>query len=116
MTTEIYYNPRCSKCRQTLALIRERGIEPTLIAYLEDPPSKRTLSDIIRKLGVDPVEFIRFKEPVARELGLNRKDKRSKAAWIEILTENPSLLERPIVVSGDKAVIGRPPENVLGIL
>ena len=116
MTTEIYYNPRCSKCRQTLALIQERGIEPTIIAYLEEPPSKRTLSDIIRKLGVDPVELIRFKEPAARELGLNRTDKRSRVAWIEILAENPGLLERPIVIRGNKAVIGRPPENVLGLL
>ncbi|RKX35858.1 MAG: arsenate reductase (glutaredoxin) [Verrucomicrobia bacterium] len=116
MSTKIYYNPRCSKCRQTLTLIRKRGIEPTIIAYLETPPSKRALGDIIRKLGSDPIELIRFKEPAAKKLGLGRKDERSKAEWIEVLTKNPELLERPIVVRGDRAVLCRPPENVLAIL
>lgn len=116
METEIYYNPRCSKCRQTLALIRERGIEPTIVAYLETPPGKRVLNELIRKLGSDPTELIRFKDPAAKKLGLGRKDERSKAEWIEVLTENPGLLERPIVVHGDRAALGRPPENVLEIL
>lgn len=116
MKTIIYYNPRCSKCRQTLALLRENDIEPGIVTYLEDPPSRRALSEVVRKLGLDPREIIRFKEPAARELGLRPKDERTKAEWIEILAKNPSLIERPIVIHGDKAVLGRPPEQVLTIL
>jgi arsenate reductase len=116
MNTKIYYNPRCSKCRQTLALIRDRGIEPTIVNYLKSPASKRELDAIIKNLGADPREIIRFKEPLARELGLSRKDERSKSAWLDLLIKHPSLLERPIVVRGDRAALGRPPENVLAIL
>lgn len=116
MKTEIYYNSRCSKCRQTLALLQENGIEPNIIEYLEKVPSKRVLGDLIRKLGVDPREIVRFKETIAKELGLGKTDERTKAEWVQILSENPILLERPIVVHGDRAVIGRPPENVLGLL
>jgi arsenate reductase len=116
MKTTIYYNPRCSKCRQTLALIQEKKIEPEVVAYLENPPSRRTLIEVVRKLGLDPREIVRFKEPVARELGLSPEDERSRTEWIDILAGNPSLIERPIVIHGDKAVIGRPPEQVLAIL
>jgi arsenate reductase len=116
MKTKIYYNPRCSKCRQTLALIREHGIEPTIVPYLEKPPGKVALAEITKKLGIDPRDIIRFKEPAAKELGLGPKDERSKAEWIEILMKNPSLLERPIVIRGDQGVLARPPENVLSIL
>lgn len=116
MKTSIYYNPRCSKCRQTLALLQENGIEPVIIPYLEKPPTRNTLSGIIRKLEKDPRNLVRFKETRARELGLSLNDERSKTDWIQILVENPSLIERPIVIHGDKAVIGRPPENILTIL
>ena len=116
MKTIIYFNPRCSKCRQTLALLRGNGIEPEIVPYLESPPSRRALSEILRKSDLQPQEIIRFKEPAARALGLRSKDERTKADWIDILAQNPSLLERPIVVKGDKAVLGRPPEQVLTIL
>jgi arsenate reductase len=116
MDTKIYYNPKCSKCRRTLALIKERGIEPTIIAYLEDPPSNRRLTEMVDQLGVGPKELVRFKERAAMELGLCSKDIRADTEWIDILSQNPSLIERPIVVHGGKAVIGRPPEKVLDIL
>lgn len=116
MNTKIYYNPRCSKCRQTLALLRDKGIEPTIATYLESPPGTNELIDVIGKLGVDPRDVVRFKEPAAKELGLSRKDEKSTKTWATVLAENPTLLERPIVIRGDKAVIGRPPENVLSIL
>lgn len=116
MKTTIYYNPRCSKCRQTLALIRENGVEPEVVLYLENPPSVRALSEVVRKLGLEPTALIRFKEPRALELGLRAKDERTGAEWIGLLAENPSLLERPIVIRGDRAVLGRPPENVLDLL
>lgn len=115
MKTTIYYNPRCSKCRQTLALLQENDIEPAIVLYLENPPSRGALTEVVRKLGLDPREIVRFKEPVARELGLSPEDERSRTEWIDILAGNPSLIERPIVIHGDKAVIGRPPENVLGL-
>jgi len=116
LKTEIYYNPRCSKCRQTLALLREHGVDPSIVPYLDKPPGRNALSQIIRMLDIDPRDLVRFKEGKARELGLSRKDKRSQSAWIQILTQNPSLLERPIVIHGGKAAIGRPPENVIRIL
>ena len=116
MDTKIYFNPRCSKCRQTLALIQGRAIEPTIIPYLEDPPSKQTLTEIVNQLGVDPKDLVRFKETAAIDLGLSSKDVRADTEWIDILVHNPSLIERPIVVRGERAVIGRPPEKVLEIL
>jgi len=116
MDTEIYYNPRCSKCRQTLALIRGRGVEPTVIKYLENPPSREKLAGMVKQLGLDPRDLLRFKEAAARELGLSVKDDRSHDAWIDILVENPGLMERPIVVRGGRAVLARTPEAVLDLL
>ena len=116
MDTKIYFNPRCSKCRKTLALIQGRAIEPTIIPYLEDPPSKQTLTEIVNQLGVGPKDLVRFKETAAIDLGLSSKDVRADTEWIGILVHNPSLIERPIVVRGERAVIGRPPEKVLEIL
>jgi arsenate reductase len=116
MKTSIYYNPRCSKCRQTLALLQENAIDPKIIHYLDEPPTRHAVGQVLRKLGCDPRELIRFKEPKARELGLSRKDERTQAEWIDVLAGNPSLLERPIVIHGDRAAIGRPPEKVLEIL
>ncbi|MEZ5277199.1 MAG: arsenate reductase (glutaredoxin) [Opitutaceae bacterium] len=116
MPTSITYNPRCSKCRQTLELLRQRGIEPELLLYLEEPLTKRELTHTIQKLKVDPRVLVRFNEPLARELGLSPVDERSRSAWIDLLTKNPALIERPIVIRGERAVLGRPPENVLGLL
>lgn len=112
----IYHNPRCSKSRQTLALLQEKGIEPEIVEYLKTPPSYDALESIASQLGKDPLEWIRTGEKTFKELGLSKKDGRSKEEWLKILAENPILIERPIVTTGNKAVLGRPPENVLELL
>ena len=115
MAITIYHNPRCSKSRQTLALLEENGMTPEIVLYLQDAPSKAVLSDIAKKLGLSSVrEMMRVKESVYGELGL--KDETSDDALLKAMAENPVLIERPIVVNGDRAAIGRPPESVLEIL
>lgn len=116
MSTVIYHNPRCSKSRATLALLTERGIEPEVITYLETPPSKAELKQVLSQLGVAPPDIIRFNEQVAKQAGLRPNDSRSEDEWLELMLANPILIERPIVVCGDQARIGRPPESVLEIL
>ncbi len=106
--TTIYHNPRCSKSRQTLALLGERGIEPDIIEYLETPPSVEELTDILAMLGLGPRDIMRKKE--AREAGLD------DAALIKAMVANPIVIERPIVVNNGKAALGRPPESVADIL
>lgn len=114
-TATIYHNPRCSKSRQTLALLEGRGIEPTVVRYLETPPSAKELDAICRKLGKEPQAIVRRKEARFKELGLGDGE-RSRQAWLQVLSENPILIERPIVVVGDEAALGRPPEDVLALL
>ncbi len=117
METKIYHNPRCSKSRATLELISDAGVEPSIVTYLETPPSREELGDILQLLGVAAPEIIRFGESVAKELGLSPQDERSDVEWIELMLQHPILMQRPIVVvDGSKAIIGRPPENVLTIL
>ena len=116
MTVTIYHNPRCTKSRQTLALLEERGIDPKVVLYLETPPTAERILELSKMLGVAPLAFTRTKEARFKELGLNKKDERSDAEWAHILADNPKLIERPIVVVGDKAALGRPPEDVLEIL
>ncbi len=117
METKIYHNPRCSKSRATLDLISDAGVEPSIVAYLETPPSREELAGIVQLLGVTPAEIIRFGESVAKELGLSPQDERSDAEWIELMLQHPILMQRPIVVvDGSKAIIGRPPEKVLTII
>jgi arsenate reductase len=111
----IYHNPRCSKSRQTLALIEEQGVEPKIVKYLETPPSVAELKRVLKKLGLKTRDILRKGEAIYAELGLqdpNLKDD----ALISAMVANPILIERPIVVSGDKAALGRPPEAVLEIL
>ncbi|MEZ5940776.1 MAG: arsenate reductase (glutaredoxin) [Planctomycetaceae bacterium] len=115
MSVRIYHNPRCSKSRQTLQLIEDAGIQPEVILYLESPPSTRELDRLLKKLGMDPKELMRKGEAIYKELGLAKKELTKKEA-IQLLHEHPKLIERPIVVKGDKAVLGRPPENVLELL
>lgn len=111
----IYHNPRCSKSRQTLSLLRARGIEPRIVEYLKTPPDEETLSRILDMLGIQPSDLVRTKEDEFSELGL--KDKANDpTALIRAMTEHPILIERPIVIHGDRARVGRPPENVLEIL
>ncbi len=115
MTVTIYHNPRCSKSRQTLALLEEQGVKPKVVEYLKDPPSAAELKRILKKLGLKPRDLLRAGEARYAELGLN-DPALDDDALIKLMVENPILIERPIVVSGGKAAIGRPPENVLDIL
>ena len=111
---QLYHNPRCSKSRQTLAFLKEQGIEPEIIEYLKTPPDVKTLKDVISKLGIKPIDLIRKGEQIFKD---NFKGKElSDAEWIEAMVEFPKLIERPIVIKGNKAVIGRPKENVLELL
>ncbi|MDG2243137.1 MAG: arsenate reductase (glutaredoxin) [Rhodospirillaceae bacterium] len=113
MAVTIYHNPRCSKSRETLALIEENGIKPIIVSYLETPPSQSTLKDILGMLSAAPSDIVRKKE--AKEAGLDISSM-SEAAIVKAMTEHPAIIERPIVVSGKKAAIGRPPESILEIL
>ncbi len=107
---KIYHNPRCRKSRETLELIHNKGIEPEVILYLETPPTKKELKDIIDMLGIEPTELLRKSESIYKE---EFKDKKlSDAKWIDAMVKHPKLIERPIVIKGEKAIIGRPPENV----
>ena len=115
MRTTIYHNPRCSKSRQTLALLEERGISPRVVDYLKTPPSAAELKAILKKLGLRPRDLMRKGEPIYAELGLKDRDL-DDDALIALMVANPILIERPIVVSGGKAALGRPPESVLKIL
>jgi arsenate reductase len=110
----IYHNPRCSKSRSALALLQDRGVEPTIIEYLQTPPDRAELRALIAKLGIAPEQFVRKGEGVYRERFKGRT--LTDEQWLEALAENPILIERPIVVKGDRAVIGRPPERVLEIV
>lgn len=115
MSVTIYHNPRCSKSRQTLALLEEKGISPDIVEYLNAPPSVADLSDILARLGMEPRDLMRKGEAAYKENGLG-DDALSRDALIQAMVENPILIERPIVLTGDKAAIGRPPESVLDIL
>ncbi len=111
----IYHNPRCSKSRQTLQLLRDRGVEPVVVEYLADPPDLPTLKRIVRMLGLRPIDLARRKEDPFKTLGLADKADDDDAV-LRAMVAHPILIERPIVVKGGKAALGRPPENVLGVL
>ncbi len=115
MTLKIYHNPRCSKSRKTLALLEENGLEPKIILYLENPPTADDLTIIVDALGGDVRAIIRKGEAAYKELDLSAADK-TKDELIKVMVENPILIERPIVVNGAKAAVGRPPETVLDII
>lgn len=108
----IYHNPRCSKSRQTLQLLQEKGLEPEVVLYLETPPSAQTLNEILARLGTDARDLMRTGEALYGQLNLQDKTL-SEAQLIDAMAKNPILIQRPIVVKGDKAAIGRPPEAVL---
>jgi len=115
MSVTIYHNPRCSKSRETLALMAEKGIKPKVVEYLKSPPSAAELARILKKLGLNPCDILRQSEPLYRELNLRHKEL-SDDALIALMAENPILIERPIVVTPDRAALGRPPAKVLEIL
>ena len=113
--TRIFHNPRCSKSRQALELLTERGIEPEIIRYLETPPTEQELKDILSALNLTPRELMRTKEKEYKEQGLNNPEL-SDEQLIAAMIATPKLIERPIVIANGKAALGRPPENVLSIL
>jgi arsenate reductase len=113
--TTIYHNPRCSKSRASLEMLEAKGINPTIIKYLDTPPDKAELTEILDKLGLQAEQIVRKGEALFTELGLHDKSL-SNQEWIEVLAQYPRLMERPIVVSGNKAAIGRPIERVIDIL
>ncbi len=115
MTVTIYHNPRCSKSRQTLALLRERGIEPQIVEYLNTPPDAARLGEILDMLGLEPRAIMRKHEAPFKDQGLDGPAL-DRAALLRAMVENPILIERPIVVKGAKAALGRPPNAVLDIL
>ena len=114
MGVTILHNPRCSKSRQTLAVIEEQGAELSVREYLKDPLSADELRQLIAALGVTPLELVRTKEEEFKLAGLTKES--SADALIAEMVEYPKLMERPVVINGDKARIGRPPEQVLEIL
>lgn len=111
----IWHNPRCSKSRQTLQLLRDRGIEPTIVEYLKTPPSEAELSSALNALGIEPRDLMRRKEAPYKELSLD-DDGLTRDELVAAMAENPVLIERPVVFRGNRAAVGRPPENVLELL
>jgi len=110
----IYHNPRCSTSRQTLEIIRKAGVEPEVIEYLNDVPSEKELTELVKMLGISPEELIRKGEDDYKERFKGKE--LTDAEWISAMVAYPKLIERPIVVKNGKAVLGRPPEKVLELL
>lgn len=111
----IYHNPRCSKSRQTLAILQENGIEPEIIYYLETPPNIENLKSLAGKLGLQPRDLLRKGEDEYKRLGLKNPDL-SETDILDAMARHPKLIERPIVVKGNNAILGRPPENVIDLI
>ena len=111
-----YHNPRCRKSREGLQLIEGKKVDFELVEYLKEPPTKEQLQSILKNLGKKPLEVMRTQEKVFKELKLSKKDDRSDDEWIEIMVNNPILIERPILVYNSRAALGRPPEDLLKIL
>ncbi len=115
MAIIMYHNPRCTKSRQTLQLLKEHNIEPEVIEYLKTPPSRKTLSDILDMLNLEPRTLMRKNEAVYQEKNLGDPEL-SRDDLIDAMIDDPILIERPIVVNGSRAALGRPPENILEII
>ena len=115
MSVTIWHNPRCSKSRQTLELLTDRGIDPAIVEYLKTPPSPDELRDTLEMLGMAPRELMRRKEPPYKAGGLDDESLPDEAL-IQAMHEHPVLIERPVVFAGGKAALGRPPERILEIL
>lgn len=111
----LYHNPRCSKSRAALKLLQDRGLDPEIVLYLADPPDAATLVTLLDQLGLAPRELMRRKEPIYSELGLD-DPALAPAQLIDAMARQPILIERPILVCGTRAVIGRPPERVLDLV
>ena len=110
----IYHNPRCSKSRNTLALLEENGIEPEIVLYLETPPDAGQIKALLAKLGLSAAELVRRGEDAYKACGLSKAS--SEGELISAMAAHPKLIERPIVIKGKRAVLGRPPENALELI
>ena len=115
MTVKIYHNPRCSKSRETLSLLEEKGLSPDVTEYLKTPPDVETLTDILNTLNMEPRQLMRQHEAEYKENHLDNPDL-TKEQLIQAMIDFPKIMERPIVVNNGKVAIGRPPVNVLDIL
>jgi arsenate reductase (glutaredoxin) len=115
MSVTIYHNPKCSKSRQTLELLSTKDITPTIIEYIKNPPTVEKLKEILSQLGITPRDLMRKKEDTYKKLVLGTPSLTNKDL-IDLMIEHPILIERPIVIANGKAVLGRPPEQVLDIL
>ncbi|MEN0654324.1 MULTISPECIES: arsenate reductase (glutaredoxin) [Hyphobacterium] len=114
-TPVIWHNPRCTKSRQTLALMEQKGISPRIRLYLEDAPSEAEIREVVERLGLDSArDLMRVKEAEYKQLGLDKVENEDKL--VAAMAQTPKLIERPVVIKGERAVIGRPPEDVLDIL
>ena len=111
----IFFNPRCSKCRLTMDILNDNGLDTTVVEYLKSPPSSAELTEVLNLLGIEPRDLMRKHEAPYKENNLDNTDL-SREQLIQVMVEHPILIERPIVINGKKAVIGRPPEKVLDIL
>ena len=115
MQTIIYHNPKCSKSRHTLQLLVDNNVEPEIVEYLKTPPNHQQLDSILRGLDMQPEDLMRKSEDEYKQLDI-AKQSMSRDQLIDIMIKHPKLIERPIVIAGDKIAIGRPPESVLEIL
>jgi len=115
MSVEIYHNPRCSKSRQTLQLLKEHGVEPEVVEYLKTPPDRAALERILDMLGIEPRDLMRKKEQEYKDNNLSDPNL-TRDQLIDAMLAHPRLIERPIVINNGKAALGRPPEHVLEIL
>jgi arsenate reductase len=115
MSVTIFHNPQCSKSRGALGILHERGVDHTVVEYLKTPPDRATLARILTLLGGPPGALVR-RDSRYRELGLREADHATREQVIDLLVQHPELMERPVVLVGDRAVIGRPPERVVELL
>jgi len=111
---KIWHNPRCSKSRNAAALLEERGVEAEVVKYLETPPSREEIVEVLKMLGISARELMRTKEDIYKTLNL--KEESDEEKLIDALAENPKLIERPVVIKDGKAAIGRPIENIIALL
>jgi arsenate reductase len=111
----IFHNPSCSKSRQTLGILTDGGVEPEIVLYKEAPPDRATIEMIVDRIDVEPSKLVR-RDPEFKESGLTPADIETKDQVVEVLLAHPALMERPVVVKGDRVVLGRPPENVEALL
>ena len=112
---QIFYNPKCSKCRLTMDILNDKGVEPSVVEYLNTPPNGAELNEVLNLLSLEPRELMRKHEAPYKENNLDNPDL-NREQLIQAMIDNPILIERPIIIKGNKATIGRPPEKVLDIL